>query len=132
MARFSRWACVLLAATLGLSGLSACFAAEREGAMTAVMQIDMSGINEQIKGLQDQITKLTEELTALKKAVTDMNASVTGAVGKLAPSGKWEYKVLRSTSEEALNDLGAEGWEAVAGFKEVLVLKRAAKPAKIE
>jgi hypothetical protein len=37
---------------------------------------------------------------------------------------KWEYKIMRFASQDKLNMAGAEGWEAVAIFKDNDVLMK--------
>lgn len=131
-----------LAAAILLVAVPCSLAGEREGAVTGVMQIDISGVLEDLRlvressakmaddmrTLREQVVALSEQVAALHKAVADMSTALTTGLAAVAPPPRWEYRVLRTTSETALNALGAEGWEAVAGYQDVLVLRKPVRP----
>ena len=83
------------------------------------------------EGLRGDVTKATIAVQAVQKQVKELNEAfatyaktTTPVIQALQPATHWDYRVLRSRSENVAKRLGRDGWELVTASNEWLYFKR--------
>ena len=114
-------AAMIVAGVVALRPADTCAADAGDDAVVgAVMQIDFAPVVKQMRAMQEDIAALKDSLAAMNKATQEATASqvlMLDAVKTLAPE-KWEYKIIRTQNERAVQAPGEEGWEMVAITRE--------------
>jgi uncharacterized protein YqgV (UPF0045/DUF77 family) len=83
------------------------------------------------KGLRADLTKAVTAVEAVAKDVADLAKTMQQyakttepVIQALKPPKRWEYRILRTTSEQICNRLGQEGWEMACGYENWIYFRR--------
>ena len=94
--------------------------------VTALRQAvtDPKGLRAEVAQAAAATKALDERLTEIARLVKAQSDALKPVVTALDPTTQWEYRCLRSRSEQVVNRLGTEGWQLVTASMDWLYFKR--------
>ncbi len=98
--------------------------------------VDVTALAEKIDRVGTEIEQLREETKKLNEALDESNetlAVIAAGVGVIREPIRWEYRFVRTRSENVANEHGNDGWELVTIFREDwFVFRRPLHPRRPE
>ena len=85
---------------------------------------DAEGLRGDVAKATTAVQAVQEQLKGLHDAFDAYAKSTVPVIQALDPPTRWDYRVLRSRSENVAKRLGREGWELVTASNDWLYFKR--------
>jgi len=103
--------------------------------VNAIMQMDVTPLIEQMRALELEVAAMRDSMSAMQKALEEgqiMQLEMVQLLNRLTPE-RWDYKIVHSRSEKALETAGQAGWELVTiSNEDWLYFRRPARAERME